>query len=232
MGIKSGWDKACSESIGRAEFWRIAVDHLSIERQLKPLIERYARGRVLDAGAGRMAWRSMLRAAASEYMSTDYSLTHPELSFQADLRALIPLEDQTIDTIFCCSVLEHVTEPWRVLPDMLRILRPGGHVIMSVPFLYYLHGAPHDYFRFTRYGIVELASKAGFEIVEVKTGGGFAHALLHPVSMVITAMLWHRHAPWLTAMPAYALYRLARLVDGLDRGGLFAQTVNVVLRRP
>lgn len=232
MGIKSGWNRACAETIGQAAFWRIGVDHLSIRRELAPLIVRYAQGRVLDAGAGRMAWRSLLKARASEYLSMDYEATHPELSFQGDLRGGLPVDDKSIDTVFCCSVLEHIPEPWLAFAELKRIVRPGGHVILSVPFIYYLHGAPHDYFRFTRYGVTEMATKAGFEIAELKASGGIAHALLHAVSMVSTALLWHRRAPWLAAAPAYLLFGLARLVDALDRSGLFAQTITVVLRPP
>ncbi|CAN7508416.1 class I SAM-dependent methyltransferase [Bosea sp. LjRoot90] len=208
------------------------MDHLSIRRELAPLIERYARGRVLDAGAGRMAWRSLLMARASEYLSMDYEAAHPDLSFQGDLRGGLPVDDKSIDAVFCCSVLEHIPEPWLVFAELKRIVRPGGHVILSVPFIYYLHGAPHDYFRFTRYGVTEMATKAGFEIAELKTSGGIAHMLLHAVSMVSTALLWHRRAPFLAAAPALVLFGVARLVDRLDRGGLFAQTVNVVLRQP
>lgn len=232
MGIKSRWNQACAETIGYPTFWRIAVDHLSIERELAPLIARYARGRVLDAGAGRMAWRALLKARASEYMSMDFEATHPDLNFQGDLRGGLPIEDKGIDTVFCCSVLEHIPEPWLAFTELKRIMRPGGHVILSVPFIYYLHGAPHDYFRFTRYGVAEMATKAGFEIVEAGTSGGIAHMLLHAVSMISTALIWNRRAPWLAAVPAYLLFRVARLIDALDWGGLFAQTINVVLRQP
>lgn len=232
MGIKSRWNQACAETIGDDVFWRIAVDHLSIRRELGPLIERYARGRVLDAGAGRMAWRTLLAAQASEYMSMDYEATHPDLSFQGDLRGGLPVDDRSIDTVFCCSVLEHIPEPWLAFTELRRIMRPGGHVILSVPFIYYLHGTPHDYFRFTRHGVTEMATKAGFEIAELGTSGGIAHMLLHAVSMVSTGLLWTPRAPGLATAPAGLLFDAARLIDKLDRGGLFAQTVNVVLRQP
>ncbi|SIR41200.1 Methyltransferase domain-containing protein [Bosea sp. TND4EK4] len=232
MGIKSGWNRACAETIGSDVFWDIAVDHLSIRRELVPLIERYTRGRVLDAGAGRMAWRSLLQARADEYMSMDYEPTHPDLSFQGDLRGGLPIDDGSVDTVFCCSVLEHIPEPWLAFAELKRIMRPGGHIILSVPFIYYLHGAPHDYFRFTRHGVIAMATTAGFEIAELRTSGGIAHMLLHAVSMVSTSVLWHRRIPRLAAAPAQLLFGTAKLIDKLDREGLFAQTVNVVLRQP
>jgi SAM-dependent methyltransferase len=231
MGIEDRWNEACGATIGTDLFWRIAVDHLSIERQLRPLIDRYARGLVLDAGAGRLAWAAQLRQRAAAYLPTDHSATHRDLAFCADLQGRLPLADGCLDTVFCCSVMEHAPEPWRILPEFHRVLRPGGHVILSVPFLYYLHGAPDDYYRFTKFGIVRLARAAGFDVVEEQVGGGFAHAGLHGLSMCITALLWTPRHPWLVTAPARGLFWLARCVDRLDRGRLFAQTVNVVLHR-
>src|SRR5205085_2774695 len=166
MSLKGGWHAACAETIGHDLFWRIAVDHLTIERQLKPLIDRHAQGVILDAGAGRLAWRMFLEPKATMYIPTDYSPAHPDLAFCADLQGGLPLSSGSIDTIFCCSVMEHTPEPWRILPEFARVLSPSGRVILSVPFLYHLHGAPDDYFRFTAHGIVGLANRAGFEVAE------------------------------------------------------------------
>jgi SAM-dependent methyltransferase len=231
MGLKSRWHAACAETIGRDLFWRIAVDHLSIERQLRPLIDGYAQGVVLDAGAGRLAWRTLLEPKASAYLATDYAPIHPDLAFCADLQGGLPLQDGSVDTIFCCSVMEHTPEPWRILPEFHRVLRPAGRVILSVPFLYHLHGAPEDYFRFTVHGTVRLAREAGFEVVEQRTGGGVVHTACQALSLLIAGALWTSRAPWLVTAPARTLFGLARALDRFDRAGLFAQTVNVVLKK-
>ena len=126
--------------------------------------------------------------------------------------------------------MEHTTEPWLILPEFRRVLRPGGHIILSVPFLYYLHGVPNDYFRFTRYGVQRLASAAGLEIVEWRATGGLAHTILQALSIVATAVLWTRHAPYLTATSSRILTHLANLLDGFDAPGLFRQNINAVLR--
>ena len=64
-----------------------------------------------------------------------------------------------------------------------------------MPFLYYLHGAPDDYFRFTAYGLRRLAEDAGLEVVEIETAGGLAHSILHAVSMLFAALFWSRRFP-------------------------------------
>lgn len=226
------WAAACRDTIGSETFWAIAVDHAAIRRSLGPLIERYAKGCVLDAGAGRLAWHALLTERATALLSTDAASTHPRLSFVCDLTAGIPLRDGSLDTIFCCSVIEHTAEPWRLLPEFRRVLRPGGHVILSAPFLYYLHGIPQDYFRFTAYGVRRLAERAGLDVVELSTSGGLCHTLSHAASMLVAALLWTPRAPFLVTAPARALFAAARLIDGCDRQGLFRQTVNAVLRAP
>lgn len=231
MAVKERWNAACAATVGTPLFWRLAVDHLSIERQLNPLIEGYARGVILDAGAGHLAWRAILEPRAAEYLPIDRSPTHKNIVCCADLQGLLPLASESVDTIFCCSVLEHTPEPWRVLPEFKRVLRAGGHVILSVPFLYHLHGAPEDFFRFTPHGVERLAQAAGFEIVELSVGGGLAHSLSHAVSMCLAALLWTPRCPGFVTLPVRILSWLARLLDGADRQHLFAQTINTVLRR-
>jgi SAM-dependent methyltransferase len=232
MNLKARWHKACSDTIGTDMFWRIAVDHRSLADEVLPLIDTYAKGVILDAGAGRMAWRSVLQPLATQYMSTDYTVEHSELTFCADLQGAVPLRDETVDTIFCCSVMEHTAEPWRVLPELRRILRPGGHVILSVPFMYYLHGWPHDYFRFTRFGLAHLAEQAGLQVVHQSNGGGIFRMAGQALSMAFTALLWTPAVPWLSTFPAAALYRLGRLFDRFDGNGLFSQNIHMVLMRP
>lgn len=229
--LKDRWHKACDETIGTDLFWRIAVDHLSARDDVGQLVDLYAKGVVLDAGAGRLAWRSRLKSLASTYYATDYTAGHSDLDFCADLQGGLPLVDASIDTIFCCSVMEHTPEPWRVLPEFERVLQPGGHVILSVPFVYYLHGGPEDYFRFTRYGAQRLAEQAGFTVIRVDGGGGLALTICQAVSMIATALLWTPRASWLSTCPAAVLYRVGRWIDSLDKAGLFAQNINLVLHK-
>jgi SAM-dependent methyltransferase len=229
MSLKDRWNRACAETIGGPLFWRIAVDHLSIDRALRPLIETHARGVVLDAGAGRLAWRDLLLTRCERYIATDYESSHPDLGFVGDIQGRIPLRDASVDTIFCCSVMEHTPEPWLILPEFRRVLKKNGRILLSVPFLYYLHGAPHDYFRFTKHGVERLARAANLEIVEMQVTGGWAHAAGQAFSVIWAALFWNRHAPWLTTAPVRVAFGAARALDRLDRGGLFAQTINVVL---
>lgn len=71
----------------------------------------------------------------------------------------LPFRDNSFDAIICKQVLEHLYHPHIAVDEMLRILKPGGKVVMSAPFYYPIHFVPIDYFRFTRYGLEKLFQK-------------------------------------------------------------------------
>jgi SAM-dependent methyltransferase len=80
---------------------------------------------------------------------------------------LLPFDDGDFDFVMSQEVLEHVGDPLAVLREMCRVLRPGGLLYLQVPFIIGFHPDPSDYWRFTRQGIEEIASRAGFERVDV-----------------------------------------------------------------
>jgi SAM-dependent methyltransferase len=90
----------------------------------------------------------------------------------ADLASL-PFRPDAFDAILCTQALEHVGEPAVVLRDMATVLKPGGRLYMSVPFLGDpIHQEPYDFFRYTHYGLRHLVEKAGLTPVAVSPMGG------------------------------------------------------------
>ena len=69
------------------------------------------------------------------------------------------------DVVLCTEVLEHLPEPQRAIDEMHRVLKPGGTLLLTTRFLFPIHDAPHDYFRFTKYGLRHLLRH--FEILEL-----------------------------------------------------------------
>lgn len=68
----------------------------------------------------------------------------------------MPFDDDTFELILCTEVLEHVKNPETVLSECLRVLAPGGKIILTTRFIYPLHDTPNDYWRFTKYGLAHL----------------------------------------------------------------------------
>ena len=75
-------------------------------------------------------------------------------------------EDNTFDAVFCIAVLEHVYDYKKAISEMRRVLSPNGQLILSVPFAYPIHDAPHDYWRFTEYALKKMLSD--FKIIKIK----------------------------------------------------------------
>jgi len=71
----------------------------------------------------------------------------------ADAHDMHMVADNTVDFVTTISVLEHVRNPQKVVSEIYRILKPGGIVYISVPFVYNFHGDPDDFYRFSYRGI-------------------------------------------------------------------------------
>lgn len=83
----------------------------------------------------------------------------------SDAQAL-GIRDGSFGVVLCTEVLEHLPEPQRAVDEMFRVLEPGGELLLTTRFLFPIHDAPHDYFRFTKYGLRYLLRR--FEIVELR----------------------------------------------------------------
>ncbi len=75
------------------------------------------------------------------------------------------------DVVICEQVLEHLPDPLQAARNLLASLEPGGHAVVSVPFMIRIHPEPSDYWRFSADGLRRLLESAGFEVLEAKTWG-------------------------------------------------------------
>jgi len=89
----------------------------------------------------------------------------PGVDVVADAHAL-SFRGGSFDVVLATEILEHLQEPQKAADEMLRVLRPGGTLLLTTRFLFPLHDAPHDYFRYTRYGLQHLFRR--FEIIDLK----------------------------------------------------------------
>lgn len=137
---------------------------------LRSALEGLAPGaRILDVGAGDAPYRELF--SDFDYVTNDWAGTEHEPDLPYDLIAPahdLPAPDASFDAIVCTQVLEHLPEPWVAVEEFRRLLVPGGRVIITAPLTWYLHELPHDYYRFTAYGLAHLLQRAGFHEVDVQ----------------------------------------------------------------
>ena len=179
------------------------------------LVEGHATGPCLDAGSGRSPWKPGLEARGVRVFSLDVEDRAGEVDLIADLQDMPEVSDASMGTVLCTQVLELVPRPWDAVSEIARVLVPGGHLILSVPHLSMLHEVPHDYFRFTRYGLASLLEERGFAVVEMRECGGLVALLSHTASLALMTTLGAlpglRRVVW--ALNYALLVRAMALVD-------------------
>jgi SAM-dependent methyltransferase len=84
----------------------------------------------------------------------------------ADVCDMHMFADQSVDVIFMVEVLEHVKTPQLALDEMHRVLKPGGRLFLSTPFILPIHDAPYDFYRYTQFGLAHLFR--GFQHVSIR----------------------------------------------------------------
>ncbi len=135
--------------------------------------------RVLDAGAGEGNYKTHF--SRQWYVGLDLGVgdtkwDYSRLDVIGDLIHL-PFSDRTFDAAVNIVTLEHVTDPARVLCELGRTLVSGGRILLVAPMEWEEHQQPHDYFRFTRYGLNLLLTQAGFCEISIQPVGGFFRLL-------------------------------------------------------
>ncbi len=128
----------------------------------------YMQGLLLDVGCG----EKQPRFTPRRYIGVDVpQAANKKIEVYASALRL-PFKDGRFDSVACLSVLEHVPEPQQAVDEIFRVLKKGGYCGLIVPLINRIHLAPYDYFRFTRYGVEHVLTKAGFQVVKIQDGGG------------------------------------------------------------
>jgi len=112
--------------------------------------------------------------------------------------------DATFDVVLCTEVLEHLVEPQKAIDEMFRVLKPGGELLLTTRFLFPIHDAPHDYFRYTKYGLRYLLRRFEILALEEETDAvGTLAVLVQRLGMQAETLRWRPlRAAWLLAAQA------------------------------
>jgi SAM-dependent methyltransferase len=190
-----------------------------ISRRLAAAIGRtspHARGWVLDVGCGNNR-RFAGHFTVDRYVGLEYPTTLGADSSPVDVfgtALALPFADGAFDTVVSFETLEHVTDSAAMVAEMRRVVKPGGAVIVSVPFLWGEHCQPYDYYRFTTFGLRHLFESAGLDVVSLERVGGFW--TFHGQRMAYyLAALYGRRLRWLGTSLAFGVLTCASLLESL-----------------
>ena len=144
-----------------------------IRRGLSRGIRRNAgelKGVMLDFGCGSKPYRDFF--AVDKYIGLDISESgHDHAGESIDVfydGKRIPFESGFFDAIFSSEVFEHVFNLDDILTEVNRVLKSGGTMLITLPFIWEEHEKPYDFARYTSFGIKHLLEKHGFEVIRLE----------------------------------------------------------------
>ena len=189
-----------------------------IQQELKRFSAQLPSGsRVLDAGAGECQHRPYFdrhRYVVVDLAVGDAQWDYGKLDALVDLASL-PLAANSFDAAIHIVTLEHVPEPKLVLAEIARCLRPGAALLAVVPHEWEVHQHPHDYYRYTCFGMRYLLEQTGFKDIEIKPSGGLFRLLARRTLNSLQFFPWPFKAiAFLLAAPAAMVLPL---FDSLDK---------------
>jgi SAM-dependent methyltransferase len=152
-----------------------------------------ARGKVVDVGCGAQPYRELFPAETT-YVGLDVDEAEAHFGYAVPDTIHFdggawPAETGQADLVLCTEVLEHVLDPRALLAEAHRALRPGGRLLLTVPFAARWHFVPHDYWRFTPASLKHLLEEAGFRDLVVWARGNEITVACYKVMALLLPLL-------------------------------------------
>lgn len=196
--------KAISKILG-------AFDNKIIEKEIEKVVDKFRlKGRVIDYGCGQMTYNHLFKN--SEIIGAD--IKNPTMPTKATIvirnyKTRTP--KNSFDVGICAEVIEHAEEPDKVLKELNRIIRPGGYLILTTPFMVPEHDE-RDYWRFTLKGLKILAKKHGFAVVHEKKLTKNLHTAGHMTgnAMLVSMISKRGKIKYITGPIVFPFYMIVR----------------------
>jgi SAM-dependent methyltransferase len=191
------------------------------------------RGVVLDVGCGRRPFEQLITAQGATYIGVDWPApsqpSFPDIVADANR---LPLRKDSVDSVIATEIMEHLESPSVFLDELARVLKPGGILVLTVPFLEPLHEIPRDFYRFTPFSLERLCQESGFRVEQILKRGKWASVV---IGSLIPQILYDKARPprpsggrarsWTlpVVLPVLTLLQLlAYAVDQVSRESNFA----------
>ena len=162
-----------------------------------PLIQEHITGFVLDLGCGPVPYHELYSERATGSCCVDWAgsmHTKELLDHFVDLNAPgpLPFAESTFDSAVLSDMLVHITRPHVLMAEVQRVLKPGGKVLITAPFVYWMGEYPHEYFHPSPFALKHLCEAAGMEVLHQEVYGGHADVLMDTLNKFMPAGLPNR----------------------------------------
>ncbi len=132
------------------------------------LLGKQIGGKVLDIGCGSKPYQKLF-TNTKEYVGMEFNSPENRKRSSADIfydSKHFPFENETFNSVIFTQVLEHIFNPDEFLSEVNRVLKKDGCILLTAPFIWDEHEQPHDYARYSSFGLKHILLKHGFKIVE------------------------------------------------------------------
>lgn len=185
-------------------------------------------GPLLDVGCGTMPYRSLFQV--ERYVGLEIDTPTARARGMADAYydgTRFPFADCEFHSVLCNQVLEHVFNPDMFLSEVRRVLRPTGQLLLTIPFVWDEHEQPHDYARYTSFGLRALLERNGFVVEEHRKLLDDFSIVLQLVNAYLHKVL---HTPWTAVNLALTALLMAPItIAGLILGALLPRNPDLFL---
>jgi len=190
----------------KTRWWSLLINPAYIARRgLEQSISTYVRklnlsgsGTWLDVGCGSKPYESLFNVESYIGMDVEES-GHPAEAKRYDILydgTTFPIESSSMDGVICTQVLEHARLPETLISEIARVLKPGGLLILTAPFFWPEHEQPHDFTRFSSFGLCNILESRGFTIVDYRKTSGSIEAIAQAFSAYAINNLSLRFPGW------------------------------------
>lgn len=152
----------------------------------------------MDLGCGSKPYENLFEV--EQYIGVDVRISgHDHSDSKIDVfydGITLPFADNEFDSALSSETFEHLPNPQHLAYELFRVLKPGGKLLLTVPFVWPEHEMPYDFSRFTAVGIERILTNAGFKTVSIKRSGTFGEVLVQlTVWAVCRSMLLMKKYP-------------------------------------
>lgn len=144
---------------------------------------------ILDIGGNRVGKRGIFNIESYGHRVVYLNISPKKLPDLLADAAALPFGNNLFDVVICSELLEHMYNHRDVLAEALRVLKPDGVLLATIPFMYPQHPDPNDYLRYTEQFLMHQLSSLGYFAVHTEQQGGFWCVLTDMVRAIVYE--WH-----------------------------------------
>jgi len=152
---------------------------------------RYITGKTLDIGCGGRHYEPLCNS--KKYIGIEIDSEDNRRTKKADFYYdgnILPFKDNFFDSIISNQVFEHVFNPNLFMTEAYRVLKPGGMMLLTAPFMWDEHEQPFDFARYTSFGLQSILEKNGFEIIEFRKSVDDVRAIIQMLCCYIQNIIY------------------------------------------